>query len=162
MGFVGLFAGALLGTALMTLLTEVGQGLHLSRMSLPFVLGTMFTERRKAVWTLGWLSHFAIGLGFALPYGLLFLLLGHATWWIGALAGTVHGFVVLTVVFPLLQEVHPRMATYDQGPDPTPLLQPPGFLGLNYGVQTPVLTVAAHVLYGAILAVFYQSFVSFP
>jgi hypothetical protein len=51
--------------------------------------------------------------------------------------------------------VHPRMAAEDQGPDPTPMLQPPGFLALNYGKRTPLVTVVAHIVYGAIVAAAY-------
>jgi hypothetical protein len=35
-------------------------------------------------------------------------------------------------------------------------LQPPGFMALNYGRQTPVVTIAAHLLYGAIIGRFYE------
>jgi hypothetical protein len=35
-----------------------------------------------------------------------------------------------------------------------PLLEPPGFLLLNYGRQTPVVTVLAHVAYGALVGGF--------
>ncbi len=48
------------------------------------------------------------------------------------------------------------MAEEDEGPDPTPMLQPPGFLALNYGAQTPLTTVAAHVVYGAIVGGLYR------
>ncbi|HYG71388.1 MAG TPA: hypothetical protein VEC15_03755, partial [Actinomycetota bacterium] len=60
------------------------------------------------------------------------------------------------VLLPLIQDVHPRMAGEDHGPDPTPRLQPPGFLGLNYGAQTPIGVVVAHLVYGAIVAAFYR------
>jgi hypothetical protein len=36
----------------------------------------------------------------------------------------------------------------------TPLLETPGFLMLNYGASTPVVSTAAHVLYGAIVGGF--------
>lgn len=36
----------------------------------------------------------------------------------------------------------------------SPLLEPPGFLLLNYGRQTPVVTVIPHVVYGAIVGGF--------
>jgi uncharacterized oligopeptide transporter (OPT) family protein len=36
------------------------------------------------------------------------------------------------------------------------LLEPPGLMALNYGRKTPILTVLAHVVYGAILGAFYQ------
>jgi hypothetical protein len=48
------------------------------------------------------------------------------------------------------------MADEDEGPDPTPMLQPPGFMALNYGVRTPAVTLAAHAVYGAIVGAFYR------
>jgi hypothetical protein len=48
------------------------------------------------------------------------------------------------------------MADEDQGPDPTPMLQPPGFAGVNYGVQTPIVTLIAHAIYGAIVGASYR------
>jgi len=33
----------------------------------------------------------------------------------------------------------------------TPLLESPGFLLLNYGRATPVVTILAHVIYGGII-----------
>ncbi|MBI4512523.1 MAG: hypothetical protein HY702_00295 [Gemmatimonadetes bacterium] len=35
-------------------------------------------------------------------------------------------------------------------------LEPPGFLALNYGRQTPLLSLLAHVVYGAVLGGFYR------
>lgn len=35
-----------------------------------------------------------------------------------------------------------------------PLLEPPGFLLLNFGKQTPTATILAHVAYGAIVGRF--------
>jgi hypothetical protein len=34
------------------------------------------------------------------------------------------------------------------------MLEPPGFLLLNYGIGTPVVTVLAHIAYGAIIGAF--------
>jgi hypothetical protein len=34
-------------------------------------------------------------------------------------------------------------------------LEPPGFLALNYGYQTPASVLVAHVAYGSILGAFY-------
>ena len=34
-------------------------------------------------------------------------------------------------------------------------LAPPGFLALNYGYQTPLIVLAAHLAFGAILGAFY-------
>lgn len=78
-------------------------------------------------------------------------LLGKATWWIGALLGLLHVAVALTVILPLLPGVHPRMASTRAGPANRAVLEPPGLLGLNYGIQTPAVAVLAHLIYGAVL-----------
>jgi hypothetical protein len=36
----------------------------------------------------------------------------------------------------------------------SPFLEPPGFLLRNYGRQTPIVTVVAHIAYGAIVGGF--------
>ena len=156
MDWLGLVVGSLLGTLVMTTMMEGGQVLRLTRMSLPFILGTWVTENRTWAKVLGFVFHFANGIGFALGYGLLFEVLNRSDWWIGALAGALHSIFVLFVVLPVLPDVHVRMASEDEGPDSTPMLQPPGFLGLNYGIQTPLGTILGHVVYGAIVASFYQ------
>lgn len=151
----GLLSGAVLGTAVMTALMEAGQARRLTRMSLPYVLGTMVTERRALVRVYGSLIHFVNGVIFASGYALVFHGLRRSGVGVGAALGAVHGTVVLVALLPIVQEVHPRMADEDEGPDPTPMLQPPGFLALNYGLQTPLATVGAHVVYGAIVGALY-------
>jgi len=49
------------------------------------------------------------------------------------------------------------MASERSGPDLHTVLEPPGPLGLNYGRETPLFTVAAHVAYGALLRGFLNS-----
>jgi len=46
-------------------------------------------------------------------------------------------------------------ASEAQGPSKVRQLKPPGFLALNYGVQTPISAMAAHIVFGAILGAFY-------
>jgi hypothetical protein len=36
------------------------------------------------------------------------------------------------------------------------MLQPPGFAALNYGVRTPLVTLGAHAIYGAIVGHLYR------
>jgi hypothetical protein len=62
---------------------------------------------------------------------------------------------VLTAGMRLIPGIHPRMASEQQGPTVVRQLEPPGFLALNYGIQTPLSVIAAHVLFGAILGAFY-------
>jgi hypothetical protein len=61
--------------------------------------------------------------------------------------------VALTVLVPLLAGVHPRIASHRAGPASTAALEPPGLLGLNYGVQTPLVATVAHLAYGVALGV---------
>jgi hypothetical protein len=54
----------------------------------------------------------------------------------------------------LLPAVHPRMGSELSAADSSPLLEPPGFLMLNYGRRTPIATLLAHLAYGAIVGGF--------
>jgi len=47
------------------------------------------------------------------------------------------------------------MASETQRPNAVRQLEPAGFVALNYGVQTAVPVIAAHILFGAILGAFY-------
>jgi hypothetical protein len=47
------------------------------------------------------------------------------------------------------------MATEYDGPTPRRRLEPPGFMGLNYGDGTPLTTSLALVVYGMILGAGY-------
>ena len=57
----------------------------------------------------------------------------------------------LVMFLPLLPHYHPRMASEYDGPGHSRRLQPPGFLALHYGYRTPLTTILAHAVYGAIL-----------
>jgi hypothetical protein len=144
------------GTVVLTGLMSASQRLGLTRMSLPFMLGTMFTPNRDRAQVAGFFVHLLNGWWLALIYAAAFQSWRRATWWLGAVIGLVHGLFVLTTIMPLLPGVHPRMASERQGPTPTRQLEPPGFMGLNYGGRTPVTVLIAHVIYGGILGAFYR------
>jgi hypothetical protein len=127
------------------------QRLGYSRLSLPFLIGTMFTGERSAANAAGAVFYSLGGWLFAFIYYFLFSELGGAGAWLGALIGTLHGLVLLTTLAPLMPYVHPRMATEYDGPNYRRRLQPPGFLALHYGYRTPLTTLLAHAVYGAIL-----------
>lgn len=145
-----------LATLVMTLAMTGSQGLGLSRMSLPFILGTMVTPDVTRARILGMVLHLAIGIVFAFLYGAVFEALAMANWWLGLILGTGHGFVMLMLLLPLLPGLHPRMASETTGPDPTRNLEPPGFLALNYGRRTPLMGMVGHLVYGVILGSFYE------
>ena len=150
------------GTVVLTGLMSASQGLGLSRMSLPYMLGTMFTPDRDRAKLVGFGVHLVNGWWLALVYAAAFQSWRRATWWLGALTGLVHGLFVLLVVMPLLPGLHPRMASEQRGPEPTRQLEPPGFLALNYGRRTPLSVLLAHLVYGAILGAFYRLRLSRP
>jgi hypothetical protein len=145
----GLFG--LLATTGLTALMIAAQLGGLSRLDLPLILGAMVSPDPDRARAAGFLIHLAVGQCFALGYAACFVLFDEATWWIGGLLGLFHGAVALTVILPMLVGVHPRMASNRAGPQSVAVLEPPGLIGLNYGAQTPLVTIAAHVAYGVAL-----------
>jgi uncharacterized membrane protein YagU involved in acid resistance len=143
-------------TLAMTTVMAGSQGLRLTRMNLPYMLGAMFTPSRDRAKLIGFGIHLVNGWIYSLAYVAAFQTCGRATWWAGAAIGLVQALFVLTVVMSLLPSLHPRMASEQKGPTVTRQLEPPGFLALNYGYQTPASVVVAHVIYGAILGAFYS------
>ncbi len=142
-------------TVVLTAMMAASQGFGWTRMSLPTLLGTMFTPDRDRAKLVGVLVHLGVGWLFSLVYVATFEAWRGAGWARGAVIGLVHALFVLTVGMRMLPGLHPRMASEQQGPTVARQLEPPGFLALNYGVQTPVSVVVAHVLFGAILGGFY-------
>jgi hypothetical protein len=151
MDWAGWALFGLLATAILTAVMITAQLTGWTRLDIPLLLGTMATADPDRARVVGFFMHLAIGQGFALGYTAGFALLGTSTWWLGALFGLVHVGVALTILVPLLPGVHPRMATERAGPASTAVLEPPGLLGLNYGVQTPAVAIAAHLAYGIAL-----------
>lgn len=143
-------------TVVLTAILGGSQGLGVTRINLPYLLGTIVTPNRDRAKLMGVLMHFANGWIFSLIYIAAFHAWGMATWWLGALTGFVHAAFVLAVLMPVLPGMHPRMANEQYGPTVVRQLEPPGFLALHYGVQTPVSVVAAHLVFGAILGAFYS------
>lgn len=143
----------LAATAIMTTVLQGSQGLGLSRLSLPFLFGTFVTADRGRAVVVGSLMYLAGGWAFAVLYFFIFASLGSATWWIGGVLGALHGLFLL-VSLPAMAQIHPRIASEYDPPSSEPKLEPPGFIGMNYGYQTPLTTMLAQTLYGAILGGF--------
>jgi hypothetical protein len=141
-------------TVLLSSIMVASQLLGFSRMDLPVMLGTVFVEDPDRARVLGFLIHLVNGQVFALLYAGAFALIGSASWWLGAGFGLIHGLVALAVIVPLLPGIHPRMASDRSGPELDAVLEPPGPFGTNYGRETVAFTLAAHVVYGAVLGGF--------
>jgi hypothetical protein len=145
-------AGGFVGTLVMVIITRAATEMGLTRMDLPFLLGTIVTEDRRRAKAIGYGFHLIMGLIFALVYWAFFAIIGRSSWWIGGLAGSLQALFISTVlVNELLPVIHPRMATFDTAANQFALIEPPGFLMRNYGRNTFLVTLAAHVAYGAIV-----------
>jgi hypothetical protein len=152
---VSALAGGFAGTLVLTTALTTAGVLHLTRMDIPFLLGTAFTADRTRARVLGYALHFVAGLIFALIYFALFAALGRAGWALGMAFGFVHAlFAGTALVNILLPAIHPRMGTPFSAADTAPLLESPGFMLLNYGRGTPVVTILGHLAYGAIVGAF--------
>jgi hypothetical protein len=141
----------LVATAAMTAILQLSQGLGLSRMSLTFLVGSAFTGDRSVATILGFVLYLIGGWLFAFLYYLFFTSIGIFTWWMGGILGFMHGMFLLACVIPLLPFIHPRMASEHHGVTYIRQLEPPGFLAMNYGYQTPLSTLVAQAVYGSVL-----------
>lgn len=151
----GAIVGGVVGTIVLTTALRAASELRLTRIDLPFLLGTAVTEDRVRAKVVGYLLHFAFGVVFALAYYAVFVSLGRGGVLLGALLGLLHAlFAGTALVNILLPAVHPRMGTGFDAAGEAPLLEPPGFMLLNYGAQTPLAMIVAHIAYGAIVGGF--------
>jgi uncharacterized membrane protein YagU involved in acid resistance len=144
-----------LSTLVLTSILAGSQGLGMTRMNIPYMLGTMLTPNRDRAKIFGIFLHVINGWIFSLIYILTFEVFHFATWWLGGILGLLHALFVLTVGIPVLPSIHPRMANEQQGPTVVRQLEPPGFMALNYGIRTPISVIIAHIVFGCILGGFY-------
>jgi hypothetical protein len=155
MSLWGALAGGFVGTLVLTTALRTANELGLTRIDLPFLLGTALTGDRARAKALGYLLHLVAGEMFALIYYAIFSAIDTSGWLLGAALGLLHGIVAATaLVNVLLPVVHPRMGSTLSAADSHPLLESPGFLLRNYGRGTPIATLLAHVAYGAIVGGF--------
>ncbi len=142
-------------TIVFTILMSLGQSLHLTRMSIPYMLGTLVTADRDRAMLYGIGLHAINGLLLALVYIAAFCHWGGPAWWKGCVIGVIHALFLL-VTMPIFPSFHPRMASETSGPSADRQLEPPGMFALNYGFRTPVSILIAHAVYGTILGAFYR------
>jgi hypothetical protein len=155
MSIWGALAGGFVGTLVLTTTLRAANELGLTRIDLPFLLGTAVTADRARAKAVGYLMHLVAGELFAIVYLAILSAIDTNGWAIGALFGGLHGIVSATaLVNILLPVVHPRMGSTLSAANSSPLLEPPGFLMRNYGRGTLIATLLAHVAYGAIVGGF--------
>ena len=155
MSIWGALAGGFAGTLVLTTILRAATELRLTRIDLPLLLGTAFITDRKRAKLVGYLLHAFFGFSFAIGYLLIFEAIGHAGSLLGAALGALHGaFAGTVLVNVMLPLVHPRMGDPMTTADREALLEPPGFMMLSYGRGSPIVTLVAHITYGAIVGWF--------
>src|SRR3974377_867861 len=97
---LSIILGGFIATAAMSAVMSGSQRLGYSRLSLPFLVGTMFTGERSAAYVAGIVFYLLGGWLFTFAYYFVFAHLGEANWWFGGLLGTLHGLVLLVVLLP--------------------------------------------------------------
>lgn len=151
----GAITGGFAGTLVLTTALRAANELNVTRIDLPFLLGTAFATDRTRAKALGYALHFFAGLVFALVYYGVFHAIGHSGWALGATFGLAHGlFSGTALVDTLLPLIHPRMGNPTTAATSVALLEPPGFMMVNYGIQTPLVSLAAHIAYGTVVGGF--------
>lgn len=154
MNFLSFLFWGFAGSIVFLIIISFFQGIQLTRINFPFILGTAITKNRNATHVLGLILHFLFGWIFALIYILGFYEIGFSSYWLGLIFGFIHGAFFLTVGATFLPALHPRMASEKTGPSAKKKIEPPGFLGLNYGYLTPVFVMFAHLAYGTIIGLY--------
>jgi hypothetical protein len=145
-------AAGFVGTLVMTTIMRGAGEFGMTRMDFALLLGTTVSDNRRRARALGYVFHFVIGVGFALAYAAFFQIVGRGGWTTGALLGALHavfdGTVLVNVLLPV---VHPRIGTPETAAHEIALVEPPGFLMLNYGRNSFLVALVAHMAYGAVV-----------
>jgi hypothetical protein len=135
---------------------SIAQSIGVTRLNLPLILGFGLTPDRDRARALGVGLHVLIGWPFSFFYVIAMQFMGGPSWYHGAIVGLAHALVICVIGWQVLPGIHPRMASETHGPTATRMLEPPGFMGVNYGIATPVAVFVTHAIFGAILGAFYR------
>ena len=138
-----LVAGAV-GTAALTLMLALAPQLGSPALNFPLWDGTFFTLNLTWAVVLGYAVHFAIGMSLAVLFQRTVLpRYGSEAWLKGAAFGFLVWLTLMVAGFPLFDVLDPLAANG--------LLPSPGFFALGLGPTAPVMLLAAHLIYGAVV-----------
>jgi hypothetical protein len=128
------------GRMAMILLIYLGPFLGLPRIDAVSLLGSLAVPDKPSAVTLGGAIHFSLGVVFALLYAAFWSVgLGSPTWYWGLLFGTVHGLLVLFLLFVVMRMgPHLSSHSFDQ-------------------VAVMIAILLNHIVYGVVVAVIYAS-----
>jgi len=118
------------------------------------MLGSMVTSTPDfGSWGLGFLIHLIAGALFGIVYGFVMESLGRTGWSVGVGIAAVHS-VLSGLALPLIGAMHPLVRT---GRMPAP-----GLFASALGGTGVVLFIALHLLFGAIVGIYYVALSTAP
>ncbi|MGZ3709637.1 MAG: hypothetical protein ACXVBC_12025, partial [Bdellovibrionota bacterium] len=142
---VGAFSGAI-----MMLFMDLCNMAGISKFSFEIYLGTLITQNQYSIasWTLGVICNWIVGGIFGLFYAYMFEIeFKRSGVRLGTLLGFAHTALAAFFLFPFFNMLHEQISTG--------LYPNFGILGSGLGPQTPILILAAHLLYGMNIGLFY-------
>lgn len=144
----------LVATLVMTAMLYMGIAMMPKQMTmnLLYMLGSMVTTAKPAVYVVGAMIHTMMGLGFAFAHVGLFQafdLEGDLLGW-GILFGVFH-WMIVGMGMGMMKPMHPQIKSG--------ALAAPGFFVVNYPAMTVMGFVMLHLLYGLLVGVLYEAWV---
>lgn len=123
-----------MGTAAMSVLLLFPRWLGVGKIDVIPAVGALITGKAENALPIGYIVHFASGIIFAYIYwGLLVLMKMPIVWWAFAMAGFIHGIVVMLLVCITVMEHHPIARYHERGP------------------MTGLAQLFAHIVYGVVV-----------
>src|SRR6185436_9665154 len=98
----GAVAGGFVDTLVLTTALRTANELGITRVDLPFLLGTAVTADRARAKALRYLLHLVAEELFAITYYAIFVAIDASGWPLGALFGLLHGIVSATAIVGIL------------------------------------------------------------
>jgi hypothetical protein len=103
-------------------------------------VGALVTGRIENAFGVGYIIHFVSGILFAYIYWAIILAMKlPVLWWTFAMAGFIHGIVVMLLVCIAIMEHHPIARYHERGP------------------MTGLSQLLAHILYGIVVGLIVQA-----
>ena len=123
-----------MGTAAMSAFLLLPRWLGIGKIDVIPAVGALITGKAENAFSIGYIVHFASGIVFAYIYcGLLLLMKMPLEWWAFAMAGCIHGIVVMLLVCITVMEHHPIARYHERGP------------------MTGLAQLIAHIVYGLVV-----------
>jgi Family of unknown function (DUF6789) len=122
------------GTGAMSAFLLLPRWLGIGKIDVIPAVGALITRKAENAFSIGYIVHFASGIVFAYIYwGLLLLMKMPLAWWAFAMAGCIHGIIVMLLVCITVMEHHPIARYHERGP------------------MTGLAQLIAHIVYGVVV-----------